>query len=155
MTAAVLPIVMIIGHVLEERSLLGSREAIRALSRLTEMQARRLRDGTVELVPAAALRPGDLIELRAGDRVPADGIVRAGTASLDMASLTGEAGGGRGTWAHRAAGLDRHQRAAGSGSDADRRRDHARPDHRTDAGRRGGEAAGHPPAEILCWAIPL
>jgi Zn2+/Cd2+-exporting ATPase len=91
MTAAVLPIVMIIGHVLEERSLLGSREAIRALSRLTETQARRLRGGVVELVPAASLRPDDLIELRAGDRVPADGIVRSGAASLDMASLTGEA----------------------------------------------------------------
>jgi heavy metal translocating P-type ATPase len=90
MTAAVLPIVMIIGHVLEERSLLGSREAIHALSRLAETHARRLREGVVETVPAADLRPGDLIELRAGDRVPADGIVRAGAASLDMASLTGE-----------------------------------------------------------------
>ena len=58
-TAAILPIVMIIGHVLEERSLLGSREAIRALGRLAETTARRLRDGVVELVPTAALRPGD------------------------------------------------------------------------------------------------
>jgi heavy metal translocating P-type ATPase len=91
MTAAVLPIVMILGHVLEERSLLGSREAIRALSRLAETSARRLRpNGAVEIVPTAALRPGDLIELRAGDRVPADGTVREGEASLDMASLTGE-----------------------------------------------------------------
>jgi heavy metal translocating P-type ATPase len=91
MTAAVLPIVMILGHVLEERSLLGSREAIRALSRLAEVSARRLRPGgAVDIVPTAALRPGDLIELRAGDRVPADGTVREGEASLDMASLTGE-----------------------------------------------------------------
>jgi heavy metal translocating P-type ATPase len=91
MTAAVLPIVMILGHVLEERSLLGSREAIRALSRLAEMFARRQRsDGGFDTVPAAALRPGDIVELRAGDRVPADGIVLEGAASLDMASLTGE-----------------------------------------------------------------
>jgi heavy metal translocating P-type ATPase len=91
MTAAILPIVMILGHVLEERSLLGSREAINALGRLAEAGARRLRaDGTVESVPARALRPGDVIELRAGDRVPADGVVRQGTASLDTASLTGE-----------------------------------------------------------------
>ena len=89
-TAAILPIVMIIGHVLEERSLLGSREAIRALGRLAETTARRLRDGVAELVPTAALRAGDLIELRAGDRVPADGIVRDGSASMDVASLTGE-----------------------------------------------------------------
>lgn len=91
MTAAVLPIVMILGHVLEERSLLGSQEAIRALSRLTDTGARRRReDGGVETVPSSALRPGDLIELRAGDRVPADGVVERGGASLDLASLTGE-----------------------------------------------------------------
>jgi heavy metal translocating P-type ATPase len=91
MTAAVLPIVMILGHVLEERSLLGSREAIGALSKLAETSARRLRaDGGVEVVQTRTLRPGDLIELRAGDRVPADGIVRDGAASLDTASLTGE-----------------------------------------------------------------
>ena len=91
MTAAVLPIIMIIGHVLEERSLIGSREAIDALASLTETHTRRLRpDGTSEVVATAELRPGDLIELLAGARVPADGIVRSGLASLDMASLTGE-----------------------------------------------------------------
>ncbi len=91
MTAAVLPIIMILGHVLEERSLLGSREAIRALGRLAETQARRLeRDGTTTTVPTADLRVGDRVLLLAGDQVPADGIVRAGEASLDMASLTGE-----------------------------------------------------------------
>jgi heavy metal translocating P-type ATPase len=91
MTAAILPIVMILGHVLEERSLLGSREAIRALSRLTQSSARRIRaDGGVEVIQTRLLRQGDRIELRAGDRVPADGIVASGSASLDMASLTGE-----------------------------------------------------------------
>jgi heavy metal translocating P-type ATPase len=91
MTAAVLPIVMILGHVLEERSLLGTREAVRALGRLAETRARRkLPGGGTELVAASALRPGDRIELRAGDRAPADGVVREGSASLDMASLTGE-----------------------------------------------------------------
>ncbi len=91
MTAAVLPIIMIAGHVLEERSLLGSREAIRALGRLTETHARRLHsDGSAETVATADLRPGDRIELLPGGRVPVDGVVRAGGASLDMASLTGE-----------------------------------------------------------------
>src|SRR5271156_3019820 len=89
-TAALVPIVMIFAHVLEERSLIGSREAIRALGRLTQTTARRLRSGAVEIVAAAALRPGDRIELRAGDRAPADGIVRLGSAAIDAASLTGE-----------------------------------------------------------------
>jgi heavy metal translocating P-type ATPase len=91
LTAAVLPIVMILGHVLEERSLMGSQEAIRALARLTATTARRLRpDGDIETVPAARLRAGDFVVLRAGDRVPADGTIRRGAASLDLASLTGE-----------------------------------------------------------------
>jgi Cd2+/Zn2+-exporting ATPase len=89
-TAALVPIVMIFAHVLEERSLIGSREAIRALGRLTQTTARRLRGGAVEIVAANALKPGDRIELRAGDRAPADGIVRSGSAAIDTASLTGE-----------------------------------------------------------------
>ena len=91
MTAALLPIVMTVGHVLEERSMLGSQEAVKALGRLTQADARRiLPAGGYEMVSTTALREGDLIELRAGERLPADGIVRRGLSSLDMASLTGE-----------------------------------------------------------------
>lgn len=91
MTAAFLPIVMTLGHVLEERSMLGSREAVRALTRLTETETLRIADtGARERVPSAHLKVGDRIELRAGERVPADGVVRRGAANLDMASLTGE-----------------------------------------------------------------
>ena len=42
------------------------------------------------MVPAAQLQVGDVLELRAGERVPADCIVRRGASSLDLASLTGE-----------------------------------------------------------------
>ena len=67
---------MTIGHILEERSLLGSHEAIRALSRLTQTKARRLlADGEIEEVTTDALHAGDMIELRAGDLIPADGVV--------------------------------------------------------------------------------
>jgi len=91
MTAAILPIVMIIGHVLEERSLIGSQEAIRSLNRLTKVGARRLdRNGGLEEVAAEALRSGDRFELWPGDRVPTDGVVREGASSLDLASITGE-----------------------------------------------------------------
>jgi Cd2+/Zn2+-exporting ATPase len=91
LTAALLPIVMTVGHVLEERSMMGSDEAVKALGRLTQADARRLRpDGGYDMVPTTALRIGDMLELRAGERLPADGIVREGLSSLDMASLTGE-----------------------------------------------------------------
>ena len=91
LTAALLPIIMIFGHVLEERSVIGSQEAIDALGRLTRSQARQVQaDGSVQEVDNASLRTGDLVEVRAGDRVPADGVVVAGQASLDTAPITGE-----------------------------------------------------------------
>ncbi|KAF0862033.1 heavy metal translocating P-type ATPase [Pseudomonas sp. LD120] len=91
LTAALLPIIMIFGHVLEERSVIGSQEAIDALGRLTRSQARRVQaDGSVLEVDNATLKPGDRVEVRAGDRVPADGVVLAGQASLDTAPITGE-----------------------------------------------------------------
>ncbi|BCQ72275.1 metal-transporting ATPase [Pseudomonas sp. Eqa60] len=91
LTAALLPIIMIFGHVLEERSVIGSEEAIDALGRLTRSLARQVRaDGSVVEVDNASLKAGDLVEVRAGDRVPADGLVVSGQASLDTAPITGE-----------------------------------------------------------------
>lgn len=91
-TAALLPIIMIFGHMLEERSVLGSQEAIAALGRLTRSQARLIgSSGEVREVDNASLQPGDQVEVRAGDRVPADGRVLEGHASLDCAPITGEA----------------------------------------------------------------
>src|ERR1700682_5507781 len=97
MTAALLPLVMTLGHILEERSLLGSQEAIRALSKLTQVKTRRLKgDGQVEEVDELSLRTGDLIDLRAGDLIPADGLVQSGASSVDTASITGESVPGEG-----------------------------------------------------------
>ncbi|MFM9486804.1 cation-translocating P-type ATPase [Pseudomonas monachiensis] len=91
LTAALLPIIMIFGHVLEERSVIGSQEAIHALGKLTRSHARKVQaDGSVIEVDNGTLKAGDLIEVRTGDRVPADGRVLSGQASLDTASITGE-----------------------------------------------------------------
>jgi Cd2+/Zn2+-exporting ATPase len=90
-TAALVPLAMVIGHVLEERSLLGTRDAIAALSRLGAGTTRRFDGaGLIHDIPVEHLRIGDRIELRAGDRLPADGIVREGASSLNLAALTGE-----------------------------------------------------------------
>jgi len=90
-TAALLPIVMTFGHALEERSVLGSQEAIRALGRLTSGNVRRVRaDGTIEDVPYEAIRAGDTVEVAAGSRIPADGVVRRGHSSVDNGPITGE-----------------------------------------------------------------
>jgi heavy metal translocating P-type ATPase len=91
LTAALLPIIMIFGHVLEERSVIGSKEAMDALARLTRSHARLITtDGGTREVDNIVLKPGDLVEVRAGDRIPADGRVKQGQASLDTAPITGE-----------------------------------------------------------------
>ncbi|MGN4050544.1 heavy metal translocating P-type ATPase [Pseudomonas sp. SM4] len=91
LTAALLPIIMIFGHVLEERSVIGSQEAIHALGQLTRSHARKVQaDGSIIEVDNGKLKSGDCVEVRAGDRVPADGRVLSGQASLDTASITGE-----------------------------------------------------------------
>lgn len=91
LTAALLPIIMIFGHVLEERSVIGSQKAIHALGQLTRSHARKVQaDGSIIEVDNGTLKSGDTVEVRAGDRVPADGRVLSGQASFDTASITGE-----------------------------------------------------------------
>lgn len=90
-TAALVPLAMVIGHVLEERSLLGSREAIEALGKLTKVGARRLdANGVMSEIAADRLMIGDRIEIRPGDRIAADGLVRSGVSTIDTAPITGE-----------------------------------------------------------------
>ncbi|HEU5268911.1 MAG TPA: cation-transporting P-type ATPase [Jatrophihabitans sp.] len=68
-----------------------SAKAIAALAELTAPRASVVRDGAVRDLPAAKVVPGDLLQVRAGDIVPADARVLTGTAlSVDEAVLTGE-----------------------------------------------------------------
>jgi len=89
-TATLLPVIMLVGQMLEDRSLLGTREAVEALSALTAITARQVVGDDVRIVSVESLVAGDVIEVRPGDRVAADGVVLSGTASIDTASLTGE-----------------------------------------------------------------
>jgi potassium-transporting ATPase ATP-binding subunit len=56
----------------------------------SDTEARRLRDGTEELVPAAELVKGDLVVCEAGDLIPSDGEILEGVASVDESAITGE-----------------------------------------------------------------
>ncbi|MEM7061216.1 MAG: cation-translocating P-type ATPase [Pseudomonadota bacterium] len=88
--AALVPLVMVLGHVLEERSLFGTREAIAALGTLTETNARRQKGTDWETVNATDLRKDDIVELRPGDFVPADVVVLSGRSAVDASAITGE-----------------------------------------------------------------
>jgi Cd2+/Zn2+-exporting ATPase len=79
-----------IGHTLEHRIMDRARRAIDSLGKLRPETARRVTSEGVSEVPLAKVARGDLIEVRPGDRVPLDGIVRKGASSVDQATLTGE-----------------------------------------------------------------
>lgn len=88
---AVLLTLFSISTTLEERALGRARRAIEALMELRpETALRKASDGTVSEVPAANLRVDDVVVLRPGARVPADGTIVSGRGSLDEANITGE-----------------------------------------------------------------
>jgi P-type Cu2+ transporter len=88
---ALLVVIMLLGHWLEMRALGQASSALDALAALLPDEADRITaDGSVEPVPLAALAADDLVLVRSGGRVPADGVVTDGEAELDESMVTGE-----------------------------------------------------------------
>jgi Cu2+-exporting ATPase len=88
---AALITIMLLGHWQEMKALGQAQDAIAALAALLPDEAERLGpDGTVETVALADLAAGDVVLVRSGGRVPADGVIVDGTAELDESMITGE-----------------------------------------------------------------
>ena len=88
---AALITVMLAGHWQEMKALGQAQDALSALAALLPDEAERLaEDGTTQTIPTAELNPGDLVLIRSGARVPADGEITEGTAELDESMITGE-----------------------------------------------------------------
>jgi Cu2+-exporting ATPase len=85
-----LVVVMLFGHWQEMKALGQARGALTALAELLPDVAERVRDGETERVPLDALEIGDVVLVRPGGRVPADGEIVAGRAELDESMITGE-----------------------------------------------------------------
>lgn len=89
--AGIIAFFMIVSNLIETRTALGARASIESLLRLTPDKAHRLRpDGSEEIVDAKLLHAGDVIRVRPGDNVPADGEVISGDSSVNQANITGE-----------------------------------------------------------------
>jgi Cu+-exporting ATPase len=89
-TSAVLITFMLLGKLLEARAKGRSHEAVRHLVGLAPTTARVVRDGVEVDVQVADLAAGDVVVVRPGEKVPADGTIVAGASSLDESVLTGE-----------------------------------------------------------------
>ncbi len=83
--------IMLLGHWIEMRSVLGASRALEALVRLMPAEAHRLMpDGSTRDVPLSALSVGDRVLVKPGEKIPADGVVLTGASSVNEAMLTGE-----------------------------------------------------------------
>src|SRR6202051_638824 len=82
--------IMVLGHWLEMRAIFQSRGALNALAALLPDTAERVKGSDTESVPLSELRIGDIVLVRPGARVPADGAVIEGAAEVDESMITGE-----------------------------------------------------------------
>jgi len=89
-TAGVVAFFMLCSELVETRTALGARASIESLIKLTPTKAQLLKDGSEQEVLVSSLRPGNVIRVRPGDNIAADGQVVAGLSSVNEASITGE-----------------------------------------------------------------
>lgn len=87
---ALLIVIMLLGHWVEMRSLAQTSSALDSLAALLPDEAEKVDDDDVVIVSPADLRVGDVVIIRPGGSVPADGVVVQGTASMDESMITGE-----------------------------------------------------------------
>src|SRR3546814_4474510 len=82
---------MLLGHWIEMRSINQAQGALKELAKLLPDMAVRLDEaGSTKGVPVADLKRGDLLLIRPGASVPADGVVKEGTSAVNKAMITGE-----------------------------------------------------------------
>ncbi len=82
--------IMLLGHWIEMRSISQAKGALKELAKLLPDTALLLVDGEPREVPASDLSPGDLILIRPGAGIPADGVVKEGESPVNESMLTGE-----------------------------------------------------------------
>ena len=81
---------MMLGEMLEERTVRRSRAGLDRLLNLRPKMARVLADGQEKMIPAAEVRAGDIVRVRPGETVPVDGVIIKGETAVDQSAITGE-----------------------------------------------------------------
>lgn len=88
--AAVIVTLILLGKILETRAKRGTAAAILELMNLRPQTARVLRDGSSQEIPIEDVLTGDLVEMRPGERIAVDGIIKEGRSQADESLITGE-----------------------------------------------------------------
>jgi len=82
--------IMLLGHYIEMRSVLGASRALEELIKLMPTEAHLITPEGIKDVPVSDLRKGDIVLIKPGEKIPSDGIVIEGETSVNEAMLTGE-----------------------------------------------------------------
>lgn len=82
--------IMLLGHWIEMQSIAQAQGAVKELAKLLPDSAVRIVGDTIEEVPVSELREGDLVLIRPGASIPADGLVRQGSSEVNESMITGE-----------------------------------------------------------------
>ncbi len=82
--------VMLLGHWIEARSVLGASRALEELVKIMPTTAHLVKNGKIEDIPVSALKAGDVVLVRPGEKIPSDGTVTEGQSYVNEALLTGE-----------------------------------------------------------------
>ncbi|MBD3305861.1 cadmium-translocating P-type ATPase [candidate division KSB3 bacterium] len=82
--------IMLLGHWIEMRSVLGASNALEELAKLMPDTAHRMQDGDTEDVKISELQKGDIVLIKPGEKIPADGVIVKGSSALNESMLTGE-----------------------------------------------------------------
>ena len=89
--AGIIAFFMLLSELMETRTALGARASIESLIKLTPVKAELLlADGSEKEVKVSDLKPGDIVRVRPGDNIPADGEIVNGLSSINEATITGE-----------------------------------------------------------------
>ena len=89
-TAGIVAFFMLLGEIIETRTAAGARASIQSLIKLTPTKARRVFANQEVEVAVSELKVGDLIRIRPGDNIAADGLIVSGQGSINQANITGE-----------------------------------------------------------------
>jgi Cu+-exporting ATPase len=89
-TCATIITLVLLGNVFEKRSVSQTTSAVKDLVKIQKVNATRILNGETEVISASEVRPGDTLMVNEGDKIPVDGEILSGSASVDESMLTGE-----------------------------------------------------------------
>ena len=89
-TAGVISFFVLVSEAVERRTAMGAHKALESIVRLVPNVVRLVTEGGESEVPLRELEPGQVVRVRPGENVPADGVIRRGQSALNQATITGE-----------------------------------------------------------------